>query len=206
VNNKQGRGEPLEAEQFAAYLDSVHRANEAAEAEYALQITMGVARETARGVLPVSVYTQWYWKTDLHNMFHMLGLRCDPHAQLEFQSYANIIAGISKCVAPDSFEAWVDYEFCGARFSRMEMDILRRLLRGSDKELAHDDQCRKVDVVDMMGQYGLSKREVAELFAKFEWKEGDVYDQFELDLSSAKSPEFFAEKWAAAVPKVDREK
>jgi len=218
VNNKQGRGEPLEAEQFAAYLDSVHRANEAAEAEYALQITMGVARETARGVLPVSVYTQWYWKTDLHNMFHMLGLRCDPHAQLEFQSYANIIAGIVKRIAPNSFEAWVDYEFCGARFSRMEMNVLRKLLThmnyfpsGDQKRpepcaLIHDGVGGGVSIDEMVEHYGMSKREIAELFAKLFDQKNRPVPSFELDLSLTKSPEFFADKWAAAVPKVDREK
>ena len=69
----------------------------------------GVAREQARGVLPVSNYTEWYWKIDLHNLFHFLHLRMDTHAQNEIREYANIMAQMVKAVCPLAFEAFMDY-------------------------------------------------------------------------------------------------
>jgi len=210
INNKQGRGVPLGQEDFSEYIESVHLAHGAAQAEYEKQVGMGVARETARGVLPVSTYTQWYWKIDLHNLMHFLGLRCDLHAQLEVRVYANLIAGMVKRLAPESFEAWVDYHFAGCRMSRMEMNVLRdmvvcegRSVRGLHS-IVEDNTMQSMYVVEdntMQSMYGLSKREVDEFLKKLEPVE---VPNFDLDLSQAESPEFFAEKWAAAVPGVDR--
>ena len=88
-----------------------------------------VARELARIDLPLSTYTQWYWKIDLHNLLHFLTLRVDRHAQWEIQQYGRVMAGMLKRVAPLSFEAWIDYDVCSARLSRMELAALRELLR-----------------------------------------------------------------------------
>ena len=85
-----------------------------------------VARELARIDLPLSTYTQWYWKIDLHNLFHFLSLRADPHAQWEIQEYARVMAGMMKRVAPLSYEAWIDYNVCAHPMSRAELDALRR--------------------------------------------------------------------------------
>jgi flavin-dependent thymidylate synthase len=216
VNNKQGRGQALDEEQFDQYLESLERAHAAAQAEYEKQVAMGVARETARGVLPVSTYTQWYWKIDLRNMLHFLGLRCDPHAQLEIRVFANVMAGMVKRIAPETFEAWIDYEFCGAQLSRMEVQALRKLLTfvgnpdGSPAEirsLVFNDPRESsprpagVSVGALTTEYGMSKREVVEFFERLTPK---PIPSFDLDLSQARAPEFFAEKWAAAVPRGDR--
>src|SRR5947208_2755829 len=79
--------------------------------------------------LPLSTYTQWYWKIDLHNLFHFLTVRVDPHTQHEIRVFARVIAGMLKRVAPLSFEAWLDYEFRGAHLSRGELEAMRRLVR-----------------------------------------------------------------------------
>jgi thymidylate synthase (FAD) len=204
VNNKQGRGAALDAEQFEQYLESVHLAYEAAQAEYEKQVRMGVARETARGVLPVTTYTQWYWKIDLHNLSHFLGLRCDAHAQLEIRVYADILAAMVKRLAPESFEAWVDYEFAGCRMSRMELGILRKLVLANleDASIIPNPHGPLIDVASMQSGFGLSKREVDEFLVKL--SRPTVVPSFDLDLAAAKSPEFFAEKWEKAVPTVDR--
>src|SRR4029450_6713162 len=76
-----------------------------------------VARELARIDLPLSTYTQWYWKIDLHNLLHFLTLRVDPRAQWEIQEYGKVMAGMLKRVAPLSYEAWIDYDVRGARLS-----------------------------------------------------------------------------------------
>jgi thymidylate synthase (FAD) len=87
------------------------------------------ARELARIDLPLSTYTQWYWKIDLHNLLHFLTLRVDSHAQWEIQQFGKVMAGMLKRVAPIAYEAWIDYEVCGARLSRMELNVLRTALK-----------------------------------------------------------------------------
>jgi len=204
INNKQGRGSALNLEQFEAYLESVEAVYEAARIAYENQVAMGVARETARGVLPVTTYTQWYWKIDLHNLLHFLTLRCGPHAQLEIRVFADVMAGMVKRIAPLSFEAWLDYTFAGARMSRMEMEVLRSLLvMREDPEEGRWLEGRKGFIGEnrLIDTYGFSKTEVGELAEKL--RPRDV-PSFKLDLSLAKDGEFFARQWEAAVPKVDR--
>lgn len=80
----------------------------------------GIARELARGILPVNLYTEWYWKNDLHNIFHFLHLRMDDTAQHEIRVYASAMATIVKEIAPLAWEAFEDYVICGMRFSSLE--------------------------------------------------------------------------------------
>jgi len=87
-----------------------------------------IARELSRIDLPLSSYTQWYWKIDLHNLLHFLRLRSDPHAQWEIRVFSDIIAGIVKEAFPLTYEAWVDYSMRAASFSRMELELLREML------------------------------------------------------------------------------
>jgi thymidylate synthase (FAD) len=76
----------------------------------------------------VSQYTEWYWKNDLHNIFHFLQLRLDPHAQHEIRVYAEAMAEIVRAVAPIAWEAFEDYQLGAERFSRLELETLARLL------------------------------------------------------------------------------
>ena len=153
-----------------------------------------VAREIARIDLPLSTYTQWYWKIDLHNLLHFLTLRVDAHAQWEIQEFGRVMAGMLKRVAPISYEAWIDYDVCGAHLSRMELDVLRSLVRGTDGGVATDPA--HLSRADMEAK-GLSRREIDELLAVL--GRSGVPD-FELDLSQAKPAEYFEQKSAAAVP------
>ena len=95
-----------------------------------------VARELARIDLPLSTYTQWYWKVDLHNLLHFLTLRVDTHAQWEIQEYGRVMAGMLKQVAPLSYEAWIDYDVCGTHLSRAELESLRALVKVEGDGLA----------------------------------------------------------------------
>ena len=70
-----------------------------------------MARELARIALPVSVYTEWYWKIDLHNLFHFLSLRMDPHAQQEIRDYADAMFALIRPIVPVAAEAFLDYNF-----------------------------------------------------------------------------------------------
>jgi thymidylate synthase (FAD) len=158
-----------------------------------------IARELARIDLPLSTYTQWYWKIDLHNLLHFLTLRVDTHAQWEIQEFGRVMAGMLKRVAPLSYEAWIDYDVCGTQVSRMELDVLRSLVavdgtgvRASSGALDKDGLAAR----------GLANREIEELLGKLAPTRG--VPDFELDLASAKPPEHFAARFAEAVPKTDR--
>jgi thymidylate synthase (FAD) len=158
-----------------------------------------VARELARIDLPLSTYTQWYWKIDLHNLLHFLTLRVDRHAQWEIQEFGKVMAGMLKRVAPLSYEAWIDYDVCGAPLSRMELDVLRGLL-ASDGQGGFTAKPGAVTREALLAA-GLSGREADELTLKLD--RTDVPD-FELDPAAGKSPEHFAARFAAAVPQTDR--
>jgi thymidylate synthase (FAD) len=95
-----------------------------ADALYKDRLQAGVAREQARKDLPLSTYTEAYWKIDLHNLFHFLGLRMDPHAQLEIRQYANAIAGIVKECVPLAWEAFEEYRLGAFYFSKTEARYL----------------------------------------------------------------------------------
>ena len=90
----------------------------------------GVARELARAILPVNLYTEWYWKNDLHNLLHFIGLRSDDHAQYEIRVFSDAMAESVKAVAPFAWEAYQDYVVKGMRFSRIEKSLLERALPG----------------------------------------------------------------------------
>ncbi len=139
TRNRQGRGAPLPpdvVERFRSDLDRVAR--EAYEA-YGRALDAGVARETARLLLPVAYYTQWYWKTNLWNLFHFLSLRLDLHAQEEIRLYAAELAAIGRKVCPVAFEAFDEFQLGGLSLSRREQVAVRRLLAGATPEAACQD-------------------------------------------------------------------
>lgn len=193
ANNRQGRGgEPLDEAERAEAHRRWEEGRRHAVGTYERLAGDDVARELARIDLPLSTYTQWYWKIDLHNLLHFLTLRVDPHAQWEIREYARVMAGVVRRVAPLSYEAWVDYDLAGTSLSRMELDALRGALASPDPKAALD-RSKLAET--------LSKREVEEFFAKLEPRERP---QFAVEPSDAKPASFFAEHFAAAVPTIDR--
>ncbi len=127
--NKQGREiteVPLDLrEKTVAYFKEMSRNS---YAMYNELNEAGIARELARAVLPVNIYTQWYWKNDLHNTFHFLRLRMDQHAQYEIRVYAEAMASMVKEVAPMAYEAFEDYILNGMYFSRLDREIFSQNL------------------------------------------------------------------------------
>lgn len=122
--NRQGGEEPMDeatAQEFLAYLEKA----EALYADYQKLIDKGVSRELARIGLPVSVYTEWYWKIDLHNLFHFLSLRMDPHAQQEIRDYATAMFALIQPIVPIAAEAFLDYQLGAMHLTRLEIDALR---------------------------------------------------------------------------------
>ncbi len=197
--NNQGRsGNTVTPEQYAEVKRRFDEIRSASASAYEWMTENEIARELARIDLPLSTYTQWYWKIDLHNLLHFLTLRVDPHAQWEIQEYGRVMAGMLKRVAPLTYEAWIDYDVCGARMSRMELASLQKLVQTKDDGLAGRDASLSNDE---LAELGLSKRELAELLGKLAPR--GVPD-FELDLSTAKPATFFQETFADAVPKIDK--
>ena len=160
--NRQGRGETLEgaaaervlellksdaAQSYAHYEEML---NERSDGTVVEEGRAGLARELARMNLPLNIYTQWYWKCDLHNLMHFLSLRADPHAQYEIRAYADAMLDTMRRWVPASYEAFENYVMTGVHLSGGGIEVVRRLLAG---EAVTQEQS------------GLSKREWRELMA-----------------------------------------
>jgi thymidylate synthase (FAD) len=135
VINNQGRGETLtgeEAERVLRYLkDDSNRAYDHYEDMISEEDgKQGLARELARMNLPANIYTQWYWKVDLHNLFHFLRLRADSHAQFEIRVYADAICEMVKDWVPAAYGAFEDYRLGGATLSGKAIECVRRMVAG----------------------------------------------------------------------------
>ncbi len=130
-DNRQGRGELLDPVAAARALELLKRDAGQAFASYGeLLDEHGLARELARIGLPLSAYTQWYWKIDLHNLLHFLSLRLDSHAQHEIRVFAEAIGQIVADWVPVAWEAFQDYRVGGVGLSRQALEVVRRRLRG----------------------------------------------------------------------------
>jgi thymidylate synthase (FAD) len=136
TRNRQGRGDPLPAGVSEKFLADLDRVTKDAYRSYQEALEAGVARETARVILPLAHYTEWYWKLDLHNLFHFLSLRLDPHAQEEIRRYAVEMAAIAHAVAPVASEAFEDFQLSGLALSRREQRAVRQMLAGATLEEA----------------------------------------------------------------------
>ncbi|MDU0342987.1 FAD-dependent thymidylate synthase [Bosea rubneri] len=141
-DNRQGRSTAVSIEQAEVVERSMSESAESAYDTYlellnedsgsfkSNEARSGIARELARAVLPVSYYTQWYWKIDLHNLMHFLELRADRHAQYEIRRYAEELLKIVKAWVPHTYEAFVDYRAEAVSLSGPALRVLRRMLAG----------------------------------------------------------------------------
>jgi thymidylate synthase (FAD) len=146
ATNRQGRGDVLEgaeAERALRWLrDDAMQAFDHYEAMLNEDETaadydpegQGLARELARMNLPLSTYTQWYWKCDLHNLFHFLSLRADPHAQYEIRIYADAMLEMVKRWVPLAYQAFMDYRLGAVEMSAPGLDVVKRMLAGEAVE------------------------------------------------------------------------
>ena len=160
ASNRQGRGDVLQGEEAAHVLDLLredatrnydHYAemlNEDADGTPLDPARQGLARELARMNLSLNFYTQWYWKTDLHNLLHFLSLRADAHAQYEIRVYAEAMIGMLKAWVPATYQAFLDYRLGAAVLSAQMLAVVKRMLEG--------------EAVEQKAS-GLSKREWGEL-------------------------------------------
>ncbi len=136
-DNKQGRSdETLPPAEASAVRAEMERDQKAVYSSYRGLVDRGLAREIARVNLPLSLYTEWYWQIDLHNLFRFLSLRLDPHAQKEIRAYAAVLLEAARAVAPAATESFERNVLAGTRFSGPEMEALRRLTRGEPSGLS----------------------------------------------------------------------
>jgi thymidylate synthase (FAD) len=143
--NRQGGEETFaanaaEGEHTAAEFVKFLQDSEALYERYSRLTEAGVSRELARIGLPVSVYTQWYWKCDLHNVLRFLSLRMDPHAQVEIRAYAEAMCALLEPIVPVTMEAWRDYELDAVRLTRLEVAALREKAAGGAGALVSDNK------------------------------------------------------------------
>jgi thymidylate synthase (FAD) len=132
--NNQGRGEVLQGAEAARVLEMLKSDANTAYDHYEAMLSQdgqqGLARELARMNLPANIYTQWYWKVDLHNLFHFLRLRADPHAQYEIRVYAEAIAACVRDWVPLAYAAFEDYRMGGVTLSAKAIAVVKRMLTG----------------------------------------------------------------------------
>lgn len=160
-SNRQGRGAVLEGEEAQTVLALLREDAERNYAHYEAMLNegaadpsrLGLARELARMNLTLNAYTQWYWKTDLFNLFNFLSLRADSHAQYEIRVYAEAMLAMTRAWVPASCRAFEEYRLGAAQFSATMLAVLRRMLAG--EAVAQDES-------------GLSKREWSEMMAVLE--------------------------------------
>jgi thymidylate synthase (FAD) len=130
--NKQGRGEVLDKSAAEKVRFGLIADQKEAYAAYTNLIEAGIARELARINLPLSLYTEWYWQIDLHNLFHFLELRLDSHAQKEIRLYAEVLFDITRKVAPLCCTAFETHILNSVTFSQSELLELKRRLGEGD--------------------------------------------------------------------------
>ena len=160
--NNQGRGEVLSGAESLRVLEMLksdantaydHYEEMLATTDQYGEAQQGLARELARMNLPANIYTQWYWKVDLHNLFHFLRLRADPHAQYEIRVYAEAIASITADWVPLAYAAFQDYRLGGVSLSAKAVEVLKRRLAGEVVEQA-DSGMSKGEWREFAGVWG----------------------------------------------------
>ena len=126
--NKQGRAGKIPKKLTDKVIQYFKEISERSFEMYQELNEAGLARELIRAILPVNLYTEWYWKNDLHNLLHFISLRSDSHAQYEIRVFSDAMAESVQKVAPFAWEAYQDYVVQGMRFSRIEQSLLEKQL------------------------------------------------------------------------------
>ena len=146
-SNNQGRGEKLDEEEASRVIEILKNDSLKNYENYEEMLSQdnkkGLARELARMNLPTNIYTQWYWKTDLHNLFNFIRLRNDKHAQYEIRVYAEIISEIVEKWVPKAFKAFLDYQMNSIHLSRQAIDCLKRKLQGETVSFEKSDMSKR---------------------------------------------------------------
>lgn len=155
-DNKQGSGLQANRQIQQSFVNDCIDSQQVAAETYKEYNELGVAKELNRINMPVSNYTEWYWKINLHNFFHFCRLRLDPHAQYEIRVFAQAMYDLVKEHYPIACEAFEDYSLNAVKFSKQEMSIIKYLASLKGEEF----------LKDALTTEGLSQREVEEFIKK----------------------------------------
>lgn len=181
--NNQGRNGSFDEERSLFYQKKIKDVCDDSYATYKELIKpideangeLGLARELARMVLPINLYTEVYWKQDLKNLLHLIRLRADPHAQWEIQQFANAIYELIQPLFPATIKAFDDYKRGITTVTRTEKDLLKKVMNVVTKENTFESKLNSIieleyenDVSLLLSDYGLSKREYSEFIEN--WK------------------------------------
>ena len=126
------------------FLESLERDQVAIYSRYEGYVEQDIARELARVNLPLSLYTQFYWQIDLHNLFHFLKLRLDAHAQLEIRAYGEVLSQCAKAVAPIAYASFEKHVLRGLRLSMTDCLELTAALKTAPVEVAPELMARLI--------------------------------------------------------------
>lgn len=127
-SNRQGGDDYASDDVAIEAIETIGKLTAASYENYKKLLDLGISRELSRVVIPVDCYTQWYWKCDLRNLFHFLGLRLDSHAQYQIRVFAEAIADVVKDWVPLAWEAFDEYVLNARTFSKTELQILKQML------------------------------------------------------------------------------
>ncbi len=145
--NNQGRGKALGSAEAHKVLEILKLDSDRSYRNYETLLSSdgkpGLARELARMNLPTNIYTQWYWKTDLHNLFNFLRLRADSHAQYEIRVYAEVICNLVRAWVPKAYDAFVDYRLNSINLSRQAVECIKRKLAGEKVTFDNSDMSKR---------------------------------------------------------------
>ena len=167
-SNRQGRGASLPPTETARVLDLLREDALRAYRGYAELLNedeagnvvdpgrQGLARELARMNLTLGFYTQWYWKTDLHNLLNFLSLRADPHAQYEIRVYADAMVETLERWVPITAEAFRQYRLGGAHLSANGLAVVKRMLAGESVSQAESGMSKRewTELMETLGRAG----------------------------------------------------
>jgi thymidylate synthase (FAD) len=153
ANNKQGSGQPVPFDDAMAIIREFEEDQKALYGRYEKLLSQDIARELARINLPLSLYTEWYWQIDLHNLFHFIALRADAHAQKQIRVFAEALGKCAQAVAPLAYEAFEEHRLHSITFSRSECVALVDLMAGRSSQLAGRAQQAFMSKVEKMKGY-----------------------------------------------------
>ncbi len=179
TGNRQGSEGYLPSEQGTYFSERETQLQKMARKVYEERLEAGIAREQARKDLPLSTYTEAYWKIDLHNLLHFLKLRLEPNAQWEIRQYARIIGyEIVRRWCPLAWEAFLDYQLQAETFSRLELQLLSKILQGEPGECLRQAEefgwlKRKEGRLVRHRERGEFEEKLARLGVRAPWQEGE---------------------------------
>ncbi|GHT99341.1 flavin-dependent thymidylate synthase [Alphaproteobacteria bacterium] len=160
--NKQGKSEDtLDAANAAEILDIMRSINgDSYEKYFHMLNDLSLTRELARTILPVSVYTEMYWKIDLHNLMHFLKLRADSHAQYEIRCYANVIMDIIKKWVPYTHDAFINYRQKSVSVPKNCLELINRAIKG-EKISQEDSGLSKGEWLEFTKNFSIDRHDLA---------------------------------------------